>query len=132
MITGAVAIIAVVPQTVLPIAIKYDIPLDILNFWIRILITIKTLIIQTIIKGMAIDPNFINSKGFNWIPKQIIPSFRIYFWVKSNPIKKPVLILNKFPKINPKIIAIIAVEIGLFSYPNNSIPIILFKPSEKE
>ena len=94
--------------------------------------TINTLIIHTIIKGIAIDPNFINSKGFNWIPKQIIPSLRILFWVKSNPIKKPYLILKIFPKIKPRIIAIIAVEIGLFSYPNNSIPIILFKPSEKE
>ena len=90
-------------------------PLEILSFFIRSLMTINTHTIQTIIKGIAIEPNLINSKGFNCIPKQIIPSFKIYFWVKSKPIKKPSLILKMFPSIKPKMIAIIAVEIGLLS-----------------
>ena len=77
--------------------------------------TTNTLTIQITIKGIAIAPNSRNSKGFNWIPKQIIPSFKIYFWVKSKPIKKPSLILKIFPSIKPKMIAIIAVEIGLLS-----------------
>ena len=64
-IIGPVAIIAVVPQTVLPIAIKYDILLEIFNFLMRSLMAIKTLIIQIIISGIAIVPNFKNSKGFN-------------------------------------------------------------------
>ena len=34
--------------------------------------TIKTLIIQIRIKGIAILLNSKNSKGFNWIPKKII------------------------------------------------------------
>ena len=61
-IIGPVAIIAVVPQTVLPIAIKYDILLEIFNFLMRSLMAIKTLIIQIIISGIAIVPNFKNSK----------------------------------------------------------------------
>ncbi len=40
-------------------------------------ITIKTLTIQITINGIAIFPNSKNSKGFNCIPKQIIPSFKI-------------------------------------------------------
>ena len=37
------------------------------------------------IKGIAIVPNSKNSKGFNWIPKHIIPSFNIYDCVNSKP-----------------------------------------------
>ena len=37
---------------------------------------INTLMIQTMINGIAIEPNFKNSNGFNEYPRQIIPSFR--------------------------------------------------------
>ena len=39
----------------------------------------NTAIIQTIIKGIAIDPNLTNSSKLNLIPKKIIPNLSIYF-----------------------------------------------------
>ena len=33
---------------------------------------------QTIISGIAIEPNLINSPKLNLIPKKIIPNFKIY------------------------------------------------------
>ena len=83
-----------------------------------------------IINGIAILPKFKNSNGFNWMPKQIIPNFNIYSLVKSKPFWKVSPTLKTFPKIIPKIIAIIAVDIGLFSYPKSSIPMMLLKPWE--
>ena len=65
LMTGAVAIIAVVPQTVLPIDIRYAILVGILSFLIKSLITIKTLIIHMIIKGIAILPKSKNSNGLS-------------------------------------------------------------------
>ena len=87
---------------------------------------------HTIIKGTAIIPNFINSSKLNLIPKQIIPNFKIYFWVNSKPIWKPGLGINALLIIIPNKIAIITVEIGLFSSPNISIPITLFIPSDNK
>ena len=57
--------IAVVPQTVLPIEIRYAILVGIFSFFINNFITIKTLIIQITIKGIATLPNDKNSNGFN-------------------------------------------------------------------
>ena len=37
------------------------------------------------IRGIAIVPNSKNSKGFNCIPRQIIPSLSKYYLVKSKP-----------------------------------------------
>ena len=93
---------------------------------------ISTVIIQTIIKGMAIEPNLRNSPKLNLIPKKIIPSFKIYFWVKSSPSIIPGLGVNAFPIIIPSKIAIITVDIGLFVVPNNSIASRLFIPCENK
>ena len=41
--------------------------------------------IQTTINGIAILPKSKNSNGFNCIPRQIIPSFKIYSLVKLSP-----------------------------------------------
>ena len=37
------------------------------------------------IKGIAILPNSKNSNGFSWIPRHIIPNFKIYSLEKSRP-----------------------------------------------
>ena len=127
-ITGAVATIAVAPQTLVPIAIKYDIFDEIGTFLIKSLININTANIQTIISGIAIDPNFINSSKLNLIPKQIIPSLRIYCCVKSRPSIMPGLGVKAFPIIMPRMIAIKTVDIGLFGVPNISIARTLLIP----
>jgi hypothetical protein len=115
-----------------PIAIKYDIFDEIGTFLMSNLIKIRTLKIQIIINGIAIDPNLRNSAKLNLIPKKIIPSFKMYFCVKSNPIIIPGLGVNAFPIIIPRRIAIITVEIGLLGVPNNSMPIKLFTPWENK
>ena len=61
----------------------------------------------------------------------MIPNFKIYSFVKSKPFWKLSLSLKMLPKTIPSKIAIIAVEMGLLSYPNNSIPIILLNPWDK-
>ena len=66
--------------------------------------------IQTIIRGIAIDPNFKNSSKLNLIPKKIIPSFRIYCCVKSRPTIIPGLGVKAFPIKIPRSIAINTVE----------------------
>ena len=71
---------------------------------------------QTIISGIAIEPNLINSPKLNLIPKKIIPNFKIYDCVKSKPIIIPGLGVNAFPIIIPSNIAIITVEIGLLEF----------------
>ena len=86
---------------------------------------------QMMINGIAIDPNLRNSPKLNLIPKKIIPSFKIYFWVKSKPIIIPGLGVNAFPIIIPNKIAIMTVEMGLLVVENNSIAIKLFTPWEK-
>ena len=129
-ITGAVATIAVAPQTLVPIAIRYDIFEDIETFLIKSLIKINTPIIQTIISGIAIEPNLINSSKLNLIPKQIIPSFKIYCWVKSSPTIIPGLGVKAFPIKIPRRIAIRTVDIGLFGVPKISIAKTLFIPCE--
>ena len=101
LITGAVAMMAVVPQTVLPIDIKYAILVGIFSFFIRILITTKTLIIHITINGIAILPKSKNSNGLSWIPRQIIPSFKIYSLVKSKPFCKLSRTLKAFQKKYP-------------------------------
>ena len=131
-ITGAVATIAVAPQTLVPIAIKYDIFDEIGTFLIKSLISVSTAKIQTIIRGIAIDPNFINSSKLNLIPKQIIPSFKIYCCVKSRPVIIPGLGVKAFPINIPSSIAINTVEIGLFSVPKISIAKRLFIPWENK
>jgi len=45
--------------------IKYAIRVEIFSFFTNNLITIKTLMIQIIINGIAIFPNSKNSKGFS-------------------------------------------------------------------
>ena len=80
------------------------------------------------IKGIAILPKSKNSNGFSWIPRHIIPNFKIYSLEKSRPFRKLFLILKKLPKNIPRSIAIIAVEIGLLICPKSSIPMILLKP----
>ena len=128
--TGAVATIAVAPQTLVPIAIRYDILDEIGTFFINNFTRIRTLIIQEIIKGIATVPNLRNSPNPNLIPKKIIPNLRMYFWVKSKPIIIPGLGVNAFPIMIPSNIAIITVEIGLLEVPNSSMPITLFIPCE--
>ena len=78
LITGAVATIAVAPQTLVPIAIKYDIFDEIDTFLINNFTSINTPTMQQIIRGMAIDPNLISSSKLNLITKKIIPNFKIY------------------------------------------------------
>ena len=131
-ITGAVATIAVAPHTLVPIAIRYDIFEEIGTFLINNFIKIKTLIIQIIINGIAIDPNFIKSAKLNLIPKNIIPNFKMYCWVKSNPTIIPGLGVKALPIKIPSKIAISTVEIGLFGVPKISIANTLLIPWENK
>ena len=87
---------------------------------------------QQMIKGMAIDPNLISSSKLNLIPKKIIPNFKIYCWVKSNPIIIPGLGVNALPIKIPSNIAMRTVEIGLLGVPKISIAKTLFIPCENK
>ena len=129
---GAVATIAVAPQTLVPIAIKYDIFDEIGTFLMSNLIKIRTLKIQIIINGIAIDPNLRNSAKLNLIPKKIIPNFKIYCCVKSKPTIIPGLGVNALPIKIPSKIAIKTVEIGLLGVPKISIAKRLFIPCENK
>jgi len=90
--------------------------------------SINTLRMQTIIRGIAIDPNLINSSKLNLIPKKIIPNFKIYCCVKSKPVIIPGLGVNAFPITIPSKIAIRTVDIGLLGVPKISIANKLFIP----
>ena len=83
---------------------------------------------QTITKGIAIDPNLISSEKLNLIPRKIIPNFKIYCCVKSKPIIIPGLGVNALPIKIPSKIAIKTVEIGLLGVPKISIANKLFIP----
>ena len=87
---------------------------------------------QTIIKGIAIDPNLTNSSKLNLIPKKIIPIFKIYCWVKLRPTIIPGLGVKAFPIKIPKSIAIKTVDIGLLVVPNISIAKTLLIPWENK
>ena len=87
---------------------------------------------QQMIKGMAIDPNLISSSKLNLIPKKIIHNFKIYCWVKSNPIIIPGLGVNALPIKIPSKIAMRTVEIGLLGVPKISIANTLFIPCENK
>ena len=102
------------------------------TFVINNFTSIKTPTIQQMIKGIAIDPNLISSSKLNLIPKKIIPNFKIYCWVKSNPIIIPGLGVNALPIKIPSKIAIRTVEIGLLGVPKISIAKRLFIPWENK
>ena len=87
---------------------------------------------QQMIKGMAIDPNLISSSKLNLIPKKIIPNFKIYCWVKSNPIIIPGLGVKALPIKIPSKIAIRTVEIGLLGVPKISMANTLLIPWENK
>ena len=96
------------------------------TFLINNLTSINTPTMQQIIRGMAIDPNLISSSKLNLIPKKIIPNFKMYCWVKSNPIIIPGLGVKALPIKIPSKIAIRTVEIGLLRVPKISIAKTLF------
>ena len=102
------------------------------TFLINNFTSINTPTMQQIIRGMAIDPNLISSSKLNLIPKKIIPNFKIYCWVKSNPIIMPDLGVNALPIKIPSKIAIRTVEIGLLGVPKISIANKLFIPCENK
>ena len=102
------------------------------TFLISNFIKIKTPTMQTIIRGIAIDPNFKNSSKLNLIPKKIIPSFSIYCCVKSRPTIMPGLGVKAFPIKIPRSIAINTVDIGLLGVPKISIAKTLFIPWENK
>ena len=75
--TGAVATIAVAPQTPVPIAIKYAMFDDMLSFFIINLTKSKTANIQTRTRGIATLPNLNNSSKLSLIPSNITPNLRM-------------------------------------------------------
>ena len=87
---------------------------------------------QNITNGIAIDPNLIRSVKLNLIPKNIIPNFRMYCCVKSNPTIIPGLGVKALPIKIPSNIAIRTVEIGLLVVPKISIANKLLIPWENK
>ena len=102
------------------------------TFLISNLTKINTPRIQIIINGIAIEPNFIKSEKLNLIPKKIIPNFKMYCWVKSNPTIIPGLGVKALPIKIPSKIAINTVDIGLLGVPKISIARTLFIPWENK
>ena len=102
------------------------------TFLISNLTKINTPRIQIIISGIAIEPNFIKSEKLNLIPKKIIPNFKMYCWVKSNPTIIPGLGVKALPIKIPSKIAINTVDIGLLGVPKISIASTLFIPWENK
>ena len=77
---------------------------------------------QIIISGSAARPKFIISHNPKRMPKQIIPSRRIFLILKSIPNLKFSEILNILLTTNPMITASKIDEIGLLSKPMISVP----------
>ena len=98
----------------------------------RSLININTPKMQNITRGIATKPNLIKSAKLSLIPKKIIPNFKIYCWVKSNPIIIPGLGVKALPISIPSTIAIKTVEIGLLSVSKISIANTLLIPWENK
>ena len=123
LIKGAVATIAVAPQTLVPTAISVArLIFKLKNFLLNFIITNVDKIHGTItIKPLI--PKSTMSDNPNLIPIKIIPSFKICFVQKLMPGSPRFTDFDKFSNMKPMTMDKIIGDTGLFSKPRISLPI---------